>query len=179
MLLKKGVLPRFFDCQSDRKRASSMPIRPAIKKLKKLRILQEINEKEIKKKFQSEKRSVSEDSQNFLKDIVDPSDHLTDLPTNPLISTDHSNLSTNNKVLNLKEFIMADESIQVFIRPSYRSVRTYCNMSTPMSVPIFSKEVKEACCSPIKIIKVQDNVKSSISDSTTNTSKTLNDTLED
>lgn len=52
-------------------------------------------------------------------------------------------------------------------------------MSTPMSVPIFSKEVKDACCSPIKIIKVQDNVKSSISDSTTNTSKTLNDTLED
>lgn len=55
VLLKKGVLPRFFDCQSDRKRASSMPIRPAIKKLKKLRILQEINEKEIKKNFSPKK----------------------------------------------------------------------------------------------------------------------------
>lgn len=159
ILLKKGVFPRFFDCQADRKRASSLtPVRSAVKKLRQQRILQELNKEQI------DKRSVSQESQNNSTDI--------DFPT-----TEFNNLVLND-TLNLKETesTVKHKGIQVFRRPLYRSVHTYCNI---MPAPI-TREVKDATCSPIKSNELQDNLKSSTSTSiTTSTTKDFNDTLED
>lgn len=44
ILLKDNVVPRFFDCQSDRKRASTTTERSAAKKLRHSRTLAEIEE---------------------------------------------------------------------------------------------------------------------------------------
>ncbi|XP_036144352.1 uncharacterized protein LOC118646144 [Monomorium pharaonis] len=159
ILLKKGVLPRFFDCQTDRKRvSSSTPVRSAVKKLRQQRILQELNKEEI------DKRSVSQESQNNSTNI--------DFPT-----IEFNNLILND-TLNLKETesTVKHKGIQVSRRPLYRSVHTYCNIM-PTST---TREVKDAACSPIKSNKLQDNLKSSTSTSiTASTTKDLNDTLED
>lgn len=165
ILLKKGVLPRFFDCQADRKRASvSTPVRSAVKKLRKQHILQELNEEQINE------RSISQESQNNSTDI--------DFPT-----TEFNNLVLND-TLNLKEikFTVKHKGIQVSRRPSYHSVHTYCNIM-PNSI---TREVKNAACSPIKSNELQDNLKFLTSTSTstnttitTSTTKDFNDTLED
>lgn len=159
ILLKKGVLPRFFNCQADRKRASSLtPIRSAVKKLRQQRILQDINEEQI------DKRSISQEFQNNSTDI--------DFPT-----TEFNNLVLND-TLNLKEIEskVKHKGIQVFRRPLYRNVHTYCNI---MPTPI-TREVKDVACSPIKSNELQDNLKFSTSISiTTSSTKDFNDTLED
>ena len=152
ILLKKGVLPQFFDCQANRKRASTSTPEgsPPVKKLREQHILQELNEEQID-------RSVSQESQ---------------------ISTDidFSTIELNNLVLNdtlnleEKKYTVEHKGIQVFKRPCYRSVRTYCNI-----MPSITRKVKNAACSPIRSSELEDNLKSLTSTSITD----LNDTLED
>lgn len=66
IFFKKGISPRFFNCQADRKRAFSTSERLAVKKLRKLHILQDLNKEQI------DKTSISQESkENASKDIVD------------------------------------------------------------------------------------------------------------
>lgn len=158
IFFNKGILPRFFNCQADRKWAFSTSERLAVKKLRKLHILQDLNKEQI------DKTSISQESQeNSSKDIVDfPTTQFSNLLLDEILNSEEVKPTVKNK------------GIQVSMRSTYRSIYTYCNIM-PTSI---MREVKDTACSPIKSYEIQD-ILSSMSTSISNTTKNSNDTLED
>lgn len=103
VFLKNGILPRFFNCQPDRKRAFATPSRAYPEKLRRKQILSEINEElSSKPPFTDD---IPETSEQFV--------HLSDTGCNNNI-----NLSCTQ----LPESDFKSIGIQVKIRPHYRSV---------------------------------------------------------
>ncbi|XP_051156263.1 uncharacterized protein LOC127278544 [Leptopilina boulardi] len=128
IFLKKGVLPRFFSCQKDRKRAFPDVTRPGAKKLKKIRILEDIEQEQNQ---QSNNDNANND--NELSTITG-NENYRQLPALPVNDTNSATepVGDRNLSFELPSKTVKDVGVQVCIKikSHYRSTGIAIFMKT-------------------------------------------------
>lgn len=182
ILLKDDVVPRFFDCQSDRKRAWTTTERPGAKKLRHARTLAEIEEEHSRSISSTSAETVGEMTVNESATDSSTSDvfYSNTFGSPAIAEARTSSLDVHISSLSLNDThgvtskpnqnLTRNVGVQVHLKTHFRSVRVQCKPDT-----------KDASCSPIKSVTendASDPASSNLSSSQTTSSQVLNNTLE-